>query len=210
VTSVIAPVALAVAMATAGFASTYSGLVMTMTNGGRRRTTGCRPAASCSGTTNRRPPCSVCRTRPRVPVGRPVSRCGHRHRARRGSGLPVRLVRPRPAIVGPLPDVVGPGWDGQRPFADGDLTCAHFAPNDSGALATHTTAGNAIGPTTVDDWPLSDATGFALADTGQGLGSRTWVSIPTTVWYRFTYHVAADAPAGASVGVALTWEADSL
>ncbi len=203
--------ALAVAAVAVGAGSTYSGFVVTMTNGAaspfNRLSTGTVLLQDNESSTAMFKVADA-------NAGASGSACiGVRFTATVPGGADVYLygsAAPGPRSLGPyLTLSVRDGTD-SAPFADGDLSCSHFTGNGSGALATHATAGNVVAPTPVDAWPTSDATGFALADTGRGVGSRTWTSSPTIVWYRFTYHVAADAPAGASVGVALTWEADSL
>ena len=204
-------VALALAVAAVSAASTYSGFVVTMTNGAaspfNRLSTGTVVLQDNESSTAMFAVADA-------NAGASGSACiGVRFTATVPGGADVYLygsAAPGPRSLAPyLALSVRDGTD-SAPFADGDLSCSHFTGNGSGALATHATAGNVVAPTTVDAWPTSRATGFALTDTGRGVGSRTWTSSPTIVWYRFTYRVAADAPAGASVGVALTWEADSL
>lgn len=93
-------------------------------------------------------------------------------------------------------------------FGTADPTCAHFTANTDTTVASHSVTGNAVAPTALSAWAGSDATGYAMSATGSAAPVQTWTTDPTTVWYKFTYAIASNAPSGSSANIQLTWEAD--
>lgn len=92
-------------------------------------------------------------------------------------------------------------------FATGDLGCSTFTANTDTTAATSSTAGNAVGATALSAWGTSTANGYLLSSTGSGAPVTGWTTNPTTVWYKFTYTVASNAPSGSTASIQLTWEA---